>query len=1135
LLDLADLEAEMRPIPVGTRAFLAVITFLFVAGSVAAQGRSGRLQIDNVNGRDVVAREVLVKLRPPFQTPQLGRAAAQWDPETITAIGRTGIFRVRSRSLNTTALLALLRNDPDVMYVEPNFVVYAVNEPGDPMFSQLWGLNNTGQVVNGGTAGTPGADIHATSAWDLSTGSAANVVAIVDTGIEYTHPDLAQNIWSAPAPFTVTIGGQTITCPTGTHGFNAIQRTCDPMDDHNHGTHVAGTIGAAGNNGIGVSGVNWTTSMMGLKFLDSSGAGAISDAIDAIEFAIQTKVAFAGTGSANIRVLSNSWSGGGFSQAFLDEVNAANDHDMLFVAAAGNNGTSNDSFPKYPSGYNAPNVIAVAATTNTDDLASFSNYGAHTVHLGAPGVTILSTIRDSGYAYFSGTSMATPHVSGAAALVLSQCPSSTPALKDVLVGSVQPVAALASRTISGGRLDVNSAIRSCVAPPPAPQGLTAQSGDTIVKLTWSYAVGATSYNMKRGTTSGGPYTTIASNIKGSQFTDTGLANGTTYYYVVSASNIRGESGDSNEAFATPRLSADMIVSAFTAPSIGGTSAPLAVSLTTKNQGAGSSDPSTTRLYLTKNAVVDPSSVLDQAQTVPALAPGASASATLLASIPQGTTPGLYFLVAKADADDTVLENQETNNTSTKIVTIGPDLTLTTFTVPSTIAPGVAVTVTDTIKNQGADPAPASVLRIYFSTNSILDGADTPLGDRQVPSLPVGAISSGQTSITIPASLAPGTYYIIAEADATDQVAESLETNNTALRAVPLGPDLQISALTVPSSSMTSVTVTDTTINQGAVSAASSVTKFYLSGDSILDAGDQVFQESRTIPVLGAGVSSTASTTLTLPSNIAAGTYYIIAKADADGLVGETQEANNTFSRAVQIGGDLIITSLTVPSKLGAGTFTITDTTKNQGSAEVGSSTTTFYLSTDSTVSANDWVLGGSRSVLSLHAGESSTGSTQVTIPGGLASGSYYFIAKADGANVVTETQESNNTSIKLVTVGPDLVDLSLSMPFSLKSGSTFNASETVTNQGGGDAAPSVLKFYLSTNSTLDAGDTYLDAARSIPALAAGSSSTGSTAVTIPAGTTPGFYYVFAKADADGVIDESSETNNFALRGVQVTN
>ena len=170
------------------------------------------------------------------------------------------------------------------------------------------------------------------------------------------------------------------------------------MDDHHHGTHVAGTIGAAGNNGIGVAGVNWTTRMMGIKFLDSSGSGTTADAIAAIEFAIAAKQAFAATGAANIRVLSNSWGDREFSQALLDQVNAANAADMLFVAAAGNDGFDNDILPMYPASFAAPNVISVAATSNTDDRAWFSNYGASSVHLAAPGVDILSTMTGGTYA-----------------------------------------------------------------------------------------------------------------------------------------------------------------------------------------------------------------------------------------------------------------------------------------------------------------------------------------------------------------------------------------------------------------------------------------------------------------------------------------------------------------------------------------------------------------------------------------------------------------------------------------------------------------------------------------------------------------------------------------------------------------
>ena len=166
-------------------------------------------------------------------------------------------------------------------------------------------------------AGIPGADISADAAWGLSTGSKANVVTVIDTGIDYTHPDLAANAWSAPASFSVTLGGQTITCAAGTHGFNAIALSCDPMDDNDHGTHVSGTIGAVGNNDIGVVGVNWTTAIMAAKFIGPDGSGNLADAIDAIDFVIQAKATFTATAGADVRVLSNSWGDTAFSQALL--------------------------------------------------------------------------------------------------------------------------------------------------------------------------------------------------------------------------------------------------------------------------------------------------------------------------------------------------------------------------------------------------------------------------------------------------------------------------------------------------------------------------------------------------------------------------------------------------------------------------------------------------------------------------------------------------------------------------------------------------------------------------------------------------------------------------------------------------
>jgi hypothetical protein len=381
-------------------------------------------------------------------------ADADYDIQ-VAEVEAGAIKRIHSRSKSTDRLLQDLAGDPNVLYVEPNYLLHTTTIPNDPSFGQLWGLRNTGQVIQG-IAGTPGADIKAEPAWTVTTGTRAVIVGVVDTGIDYTHPDLAANVWSNPGG----IGG----CPAGTHGFNAITRSCDPLDDHYHGTHVSGTIGAVGNNGIGVVGVNWTTTIMGLKFLDSTGSGTTANAIAAIDFAVNAKIA-----GQNVRVLSNSWGGGGFSQALLDEINKANANDILFVAAAGNASSNNDVTPNYPSNYNTPNMVAVAATDNTDALASFSNYGPTTVHLGAPGVNVLSTQPGALYQYLSGTSMATPHVSGAAALILStQIGLTTAELKSQILSSVDPISSLSGLTVTGGRLNVCKAIPGCGGPPPAP-------------------------------------------------------------------------------------------------------------------------------------------------------------------------------------------------------------------------------------------------------------------------------------------------------------------------------------------------------------------------------------------------------------------------------------------------------------------------------------------------------------------------------------------------------------------------------------------------------------------------------------------------------------------------------------------
>ena len=358
------------------RMFGRLVFFSMLVVGIAVPLRAQTVPVVAFQGSNVAAGQIIVRFRA---TPGVQAQTLAQDPDIVSTelVGQTGAVLLRSNSRDVAALLQAYSTRPDVVYAEPNYAVQAVDIPNDGFFNLEYGLKNTGQLING-SPGTAGADIQAYKAWDITLGSRATVVGVVDTGIDYNHPDLIANIWSAPTAFTVTISGKTITCAAGTHGFNAITRTCTPLDDHFHGTHVSGIIGADGNNGVGVSGVNRIASIMGLKFLNSSGSGFISDAVAAMDFAIQAKAIFGS--AANIRVLNNSWGGGGFSQAMLDEIYLADTNDMLFVAAAGNGALNHDTGSFYPASYTAPNVLSVAATDNNDALAGFSDYGATTVH-----------------------------------------------------------------------------------------------------------------------------------------------------------------------------------------------------------------------------------------------------------------------------------------------------------------------------------------------------------------------------------------------------------------------------------------------------------------------------------------------------------------------------------------------------------------------------------------------------------------------------------------------------------------------------------------------------------------------------------------------------------------------------------
>lgn len=363
-----------------------------------------------------------------------------------------------------------LKKLPGVAYAEPNWRV-SIDDltvqstiPNDPQFGDLWGLDNTGQL-----GGTVDADIDAPEAWDISIGSSNVVVGVIDTGVDYNHPDLQGNIWTNPGE----VAGNGLDDDGNgyiddLHGYDFVNNDGDPMDDNFHGTHVSGTIGASGDNGVGVTGVNWNVQIMGLKFLDSAGNGSTADAVAALNYAALMR----GRG-VNILLTNNSWGGGGFSQALEDAISANAAAGMLFVAAAGNGGSDgvgddNDVTPNFPSNYAVDNVLAVAALNRNDGLAGFSNFGLNTVDLGAPGVTIWSTGPNNTYFTLNGTSMATPHVAGVAALAWSVNPSAGyQQVRDAILDGVDPVTALDGISVTGGRLNALNTLT--LMGPPVPQ------------------------------------------------------------------------------------------------------------------------------------------------------------------------------------------------------------------------------------------------------------------------------------------------------------------------------------------------------------------------------------------------------------------------------------------------------------------------------------------------------------------------------------------------------------------------------------------------------------------------------------------------------------------------------------------
>lgn len=451
---------------------LAISAALFAGGNALAaspDSDSDSILVMFKPGVSKQQRESLIKHQGASlrQLDDMGR-----DPR-MKHVAQGRIVKVLVPSgVNAETLLKKLAANPAVEVAEPNYPLKALAVPGDARFGELWGLQNTGQ-----SGGTAGADIKATTAWDTTTGSHDVIIGIIDTGMDYNHPDLIDNRW-------VNSGG----LPGSTYGWSAISDNGDPMDSDSHGTHVAGTIGASGDNGTGVVGVNWQVTLIPCQFLGPTG-GSTAGAIECIDYFTDLKLNY----GVDIKATNNSWGGGGYSEALKAAIQSAGDAGILFIAAAGNDGVDADTTPMYPAAYDLDVILSVASTDRNDSLSVFSsgasNYGAQTVDLGAPGSAILSTIPGGGYATYSGTSMASPHVTGSAALLWSVNPDLTPLeMKTILMESGDSLASLAGKTVSGKRVNLANALVDADPSPSFKLTLNPRNQQIIAGAAASYSL-----------------------------------------------------------------------------------------------------------------------------------------------------------------------------------------------------------------------------------------------------------------------------------------------------------------------------------------------------------------------------------------------------------------------------------------------------------------------------------------------------------------------------------------------------------------------------------------------------------------------------------------------------------------------
>jgi subtilisin family serine protease/subtilase family serine protease len=1096
--------------------------------------------------------EVLVRFKSTV--PQSTRDAlhVQLGNQKLRELRGTGVHHVRvSPDQTIDQAVARYAAESTVQYAEPNFSLMAMRVPSEPAFNLLWGLNNTGQ-----TLGTPGADIKATLAWDLVVGSPTVAVMVIDSGVDYNHQDLAGNIWVNPGE----VAGNGIDDDGNGYiddvrGIDVINVDVDPMDDYGHGTHVAGTVGAVGNNALGVVGVNWAVRLIPCKFLDATGNGSVADAVTCLDYARSLKAA-----GVNIVATVNSYGGlGAFSQTMFDAINAQ--RDILFVAAAGNFGLDNDSNDFFPANIALPNVLSVAATDHTDQMPTFSDFGRRSVHLGAPGANITSTTPFNNYLAANGTSMAAPHVAGVAALLKSQDGTRDwRAIKNLILAGTDPKPALNGKTITGGRLDA-SASASCANRPKLsalklPQAFTLGVPVTlsVLSVNCANAVGPVTATVSPG---GQTFTLVDDGIAPDIAAGDGIFTAT-WTPTQAFSSITFSSAAGTETVGM----LDLTPTAVSGPVTATRGDAITVNVTLSNPSSMSAPASTLNVYLSVDGVITATDILLGSVATPALAAGAQAVVPATVAIPANVTAATYFLGAIVDPGNQIDEADETNNTragsTIAVGAVANDLTISALSGPATGITGDPIAVSATVNNLGSTAAPASTLNFYLSTDQVITTADRFIGTAAIGSLAAGGSQLVSGSVPVPVDLAPGTYYLGAIIDPDNVVAETNETNNTrvgnTIATSTRNIDLSLTAVGGPTTAkdQAAITLTATVKNGGTVTAPASTVRWYLSTDPTITTADYLIASAATGSLAG-GKTQRLSVTASVPGTVPAGTYYLGAIVDPNNTLAETNNANNALQSgtvAVSYSVDLLMTAVAGPTAAATGqSVTVTGTVMNQGLVKTaGNVTVGFYASADAAITTGDTLLG-TVTVAPIAAGASVPVSLTAVLNTALKAGTYTVGAIADPGALVAESVESNNAragNTVAVTYGPDLIVTAVSGPASAARGASVTLNGTVRNQGvgalgalsdqnvGATASTVRLGFYLSTNNTITANDTLVGAV-AIGPLSAGQSVPLSVTITLPTSLKAGTYYLGAIADFSNGIAETNEVNNALVGATLVVN